>query len=268
MMSSQIQRAKIHCARNPNEITYNMKVCVNMFCVRQSRLVFWGYIASEVIPTLSEIEKHEVIRIARGNCKASDDAVRQAGLHSGALMDKQHSLVVLERSADADLGGEAGGEVTFVRWTDASLRLARRLSLDSMGRVKTIVAYRVPICDFSAARIVVEVAPVEMRVGGVASELGRPQVPDWLLLLKSIEEARQYSGPVFGSATRWCIVCGVLNSHSGEAADADREELNDDLLIGFTCVQCASLWHSVCVAKFTSSPIRLDPFVCPYCGKY
>lgn len=187
-------------------------------------------------------------------------AYRNVTLYSSGAnstpVDRGHSLVVRCRAEEADS--------FFVRWTDASNRQGRRLSIDEFGRVKTIVAFAVPVEDFRGDRIVVVAAPMVMIV---TTASGRPSVPDWLLLVRQHEELKLFPGPFRQPLhTTKCIVCDVMKrTLDADAMNERYLSLSDE----YGCIKCSCFWHVECACDFNPAATEYTDYfayLCPLCA--
>ena len=149
------------------------------------------------------------------------------------------------------------GNILFVRWTDASKMEARPISLDRFNRVKTLVAYRIPIVNYNGATVIIGDTTAIMFQ---TTASGRHQMPAWCLAMERLWQAQYFSGPLLSdSRPDECIVCEQLRAHLGVPAPF----ASDDR---FVCKSCTSVWHGECACDWAGDPyFAFHPFVCPYC---
>ena len=161
-----------------------------------------------------------------------------------------------------------GRDVIFVRWTyiGPGTRDGRQISLDSLHRIKTIVAYKVPVLHLAAETILIPCTDAVM-VQTTAS--GRPLMPAWCVRMWRMYQLLEYAGPL---AANWdnssedpaepsCILCSAGLAHGRRV----RDELDEDL---YGCPTCLSSWHVYCAQQMSSDaavPQRGCKFICPMC---
>ena len=75
---------------------------------------------------------------------AQRSRLQEALASAAAGLGKQFEVRLISRIATDE-------DVLFVVWTDTNARKARRVSLDKMNRIKSIVAYAVPVETFVKA---------------------------------------------------------------------------------------------------------------------
>ena len=78
-------------------------------------------------------------------------------------------------------------EVAFVQWQSAATMDARAVSLDSLGRIITMVGFTVPVRNFRGARVVIGTLPQRMRR---RKEEDREYMVGWCMLLYTCEQVR------------------------------------------------------------------------------
>ena len=131
-------------------------------------------------------------------------------------------------------GGEEADDAAFVRWSDISTMMARRVRLDNQGRIVSNVAHRVKPRSFANATHIVQRLPVTMWKN---KSDGRDTMPRWALLLRKEIQARYVSGPVIDEAP--CALCGCAQSKGMEL-------YADKYFPKYMCRCCLRVWHSGC----------------------
>ena len=151
-------------------------------------------------------------------------------------------------------------------WTDARSREGRKVTLDALGKIVSIVSYMVPVQPFAAATLLINCTGTEMHRRPKAL---RPSMPDWCLYAQFHNQLRLFAGPfVLGSLpTLWrhCVVCVAV----AETEFAAQHQMLDGAMEVVVCGRCMCPYHRVCaeVYKLTGSDINdLDNgFLCKYC---
>jgi hypothetical protein len=227
---------------------------------------------------IADIVRETVTGVVRSKRLIVQDARRLAVDNSMTPpLDSRCSLVALPPEDHRD------GEVCFVLWQSANMRLGRRVGLDRRNRIKGMVYFRVPVDDFSNARMVVTNVPLDMKKA--------TDVPEWLLLLKTLEEVMMFSGPFVVRTTEeeQCEVCRAelarANAESSSASSSSAlvalpcaapAAVVDEALPshtkcfeGFGCSGCTLRWHSICAKSWNASiPLpksHAERFLCPVC---
>ena len=141
------------------------------------------------------------------------------------------------------------------------------MSIDAMGRVKTIVACAVPPRRFTDATILVPQTGVPMTSGTARFRL---PMTEWCLRLQRFEQLQGYSGPFditeLPDHDNRCIFCAACAENEIQQQDAV-----DDVRF-VVCRQCMRPWHIQCaeslcyrddfVAVFVSDD---EGFICAPC---
>ena len=205
---------------------------------------------SRVSETIRELVRETLAAEVDANIKALQTAIETAAYYSRhPIRDKAVSLVVQGESAD------------LVQWTSVTEKKGRKVAIDHMNRVKSIVAYAVPIQCFSEARVFIHEVPVVMA--RVTPTL-RDTVPAWCMLLWAHCQDQFFSGPLVSPARRRgcayeCVVCYAVRKREGLVLPLEQDCV-------FSCKVCATLWHSECAKYVLADPdVCLNPFVCPHC---
>ena len=107
-----------------------------------------------------------------------------------ALADERAGLGLLEPGT-ISLVETATGEIAFVRWTDPARMLARRLKLDHLDRIITIVAFRVPVNSYEGCRFSIKDTSAVMLQ---CMPHERPTMHSWCLLFEKEAKLQQFTG--------------------------------------------------------------------------
>ena len=171
--------------------------------------------------------------------------VRASESSAKSPADKMISLVVHD------------GDAIFVRWVNARTRIARLISLDEHNRIKTIVAYAVPLVDLSSSKICIVDTGTTMIQTTAA---GRPPMPSWCLAIQNRERVRLYCGPMENDSLK-CILCAAMEMEGH--VEPDPRPFRSDM---YVCTECLSPWHQSC-ATFLKKDVCFETFVCPVCSE-
>ena len=151
---------------------------------------------------------------------------------------------------DISLIKTAEGDIVFVTWVSAVAMDARRVSLDKSGKIIAIVAYLVPVEDFTGAQVLVHTVgfPMMKRPPGA-----RVPMPAWCRLAQWFHAVQGFSGPYVkgglfeGKGKDACVVCSACAQLGIDQASS---LTNDDMEV---CSECLTPWHREC-----ASPATLD----------
>ena len=181
------------------------------------------------------------------------EAERQAdGLAATGLAKGMLSLII-----DAE-----DGQPMFYRWTYPERLMGRQISIDALGRVKTIVARRVPELQKMGARIIIADTGSEMEKRRPAH---RPPMSKFAMKLWLWYRAQHYPGPLalsdgWDTFERKCVFCtlraGTLEDVRGIAPEEDNDR--------FACIECSCTWHEHC-ARLHRAPGFSAESRCPVC---
>mmetsp|Transcript_11024 Transcript_11024/g.29382 ORF Transcript_11024/g.29382 Transcript_11024/m.29382 type:complete len:224 (-) Transcript_11024:44-715(-) len=152
----------------------------------------------------------------------------------------------------------------FVHWSDVASRQGRVLTIDTFGRVVSLMYAKDKPQDFSAANVLVKDTGVPYSKGPKGE---RPHMSPWCLLLQALHRLAQHTGPQDeGSYNEECVVCSALRG---------TPEHYRNLVEGSGCVHlhgcssCALPWHAECARALSEIGSDKDvdepDFVCPFC---
>ena len=153
-----------------------------------------------------------------------------------------------------------GRDVLFVAWTSAVARKGRRVRIDHLGRMVSIVPFAVLEQCFLAAVILVR--DVGLRMTRTSQRFRLAMTP-FCLVLQEHCRAQRFSGPLADVDVK-CISCHELKQ---------RQQCDDPPPPPFDlhrCSKCSVVWHAECAKELVGfvSPSQAagsDVFVCHAC---
>ena len=174
------------------------------------------------------------------------------------VVKKGSVSLVVRTTNDPDDGSYE--EVTFVVWTDAINRRGRKVTIDNLGRIVSIVAYSVEIEDFppdTTDELIAVTGAVMRRRRPTERELMIP----WCLVMYNLERIKRHCGPMsrthpYGS----CIVCSAASTHDRTGFANHLKKAKTSPL--YCCTACGCPWHVACMKLF-SETVQLEAFRCP-----
>ena len=182
------------------------------------------------------------------------------------------------------LASEDGERIVLVKWKDAGRLRGYVVRLDEFNRMKTLVPgapgragmYRDLEQDLSRARVIVSNTG---EILGRDPPSMRPTVASWVLVVRRCEQIKLFQGPSPSMPqTRYhppyeetCVFCTNFKNAAKDEYDIYKTNVQDAEL--YTCVECISPWHKMCVRTYTKSSgdsenmfnPELGPFKCPIC---